>query len=161
MRGLALAGAVEQMHVERIVTAGWRLRRPVLVENQVLDLADQPRRLKAFLVGPAVISLANPVRPRPPEHRVGAAFATSTTGVLDRLARYEVTHERSLHRNLHELERLQARRAGIPVLPPIAIDVDVTGGDFESQNPGSHGAEPEDSRDLVEEFRNGFASMIR
>ncbi len=126
-------GAIEELLVERIVIAGWRLRRATLAEAQILDLADQPRRLKSF-IGPAVVSIAHPAVPRPLEHQVGVAFATSAQGVLDRLARYETTAERSLHRNLHELERLQARRAGITVAPPIAVDVDVTGVNFESQN---------------------------
>jgi hypothetical protein len=39
--------------------------------------------------------------------------------------RYEVTLERSLYRALHELQRLQAARAGQPVPLPEAVDVDV------------------------------------
>src|SRR5205085_1250898 len=47
VRDLVPEGAVEELVVERIVSAGWRLRRAVRVENEVLELADQPRRLKA------------------------------------------------------------------------------------------------------------------
>jgi hypothetical protein len=46
-------------------------------------------------------------------------------GALDRLLRYETAIERSLYRSLHELHRLQAARAGVPVPPPAALDVDV------------------------------------
>ena len=43
---------------------------------------------------------------------------------LAKVERYEAHLERSLVRALHELERLQARRAGWQVLPiPIAVDV--------------------------------------
>jgi hypothetical protein len=46
-------------------------------------------------------------------------------GSLDRLLRYEAALERSFYRALHELHRLQAARAGVPVPPPAALDVDV------------------------------------
>ena len=46
-------------------------------------------------------------------------------GSLDRLLRYEAAIERSFFRALHELHRLQAARAGVPVPPPAALDVDV------------------------------------
>jgi len=45
--------------------------------------------------------------------------------LVDKLAKYETTVERSLFRTLHELQRLQAARAGGPVLPPVAVDVEV------------------------------------
>lgn len=44
---------------------------------------------------------------------------------LDKVSRYETTLERSLFRTLHELQRLQDARSGRPVLPPVALDVDV------------------------------------
>jgi hypothetical protein len=46
--------------------------------------------------------------------------------VLDKVARYENGLERSLFRNLHELQRLQAARSGAAVTPPAAVDVDLT-----------------------------------
>jgi hypothetical protein len=47
---------------------------------------------------------------------------------LDKMMRYESHLSRLLHRDLHELQRLQAMRLGQPVAVPIAIDVDVTSG---------------------------------
>jgi len=44
---------------------------------------------------------------------------------LNRLLRYEAALERQLYRALHELLRLQSTRAGRPVPPPLALDVDV------------------------------------
>lgn len=44
-----------------------------------------------------------------------------------KLSRYEVTIERGMYRALHELQRLQAARAGITVPPPAAVDVTVSG----------------------------------
>ena len=43
-----------------------------------------------------------------------------------KLSRYEVTIERSLYRALHELQRLQAARAGVAIPPPVAVDVTVS-----------------------------------
>lgn len=42
---------------------------------------------------------------------------------LAKVARYESALERGLYRALHELERLQARRAGEAVPPPAAVEV--------------------------------------
>ena len=47
---------------------------------------------------------------------------------FSKLSRYEATIERSLYKAVHELQRLQAaRRADGNALPPVAIDVDVSG----------------------------------
>jgi hypothetical protein len=45
--------------------------------------------------------------------------------VLDKVNRYETNLERSLFRNLHEIQRLQAARLGAAISPPAAIDVDL------------------------------------
>ena len=45
---------------------------------------------------------------------------------LSNLWRHEVALSRSMLRTLHELERLQARRAGEHVPVPVAVDVDVS-----------------------------------
>lgn len=45
----------------------------------------------------------------------------------DRIARYEAHLSRQLAQALHELQRLQAARAGTPVPPPVVVDVTVAG----------------------------------
>jgi hypothetical protein len=45
---------------------------------------------------------------------------------LEKIQRYEAHLSRQFHRDLHELQRLQAARLGHPVAAPIAIDVDVS-----------------------------------
>ena len=45
----------------------------------------------------------------------------------DRIARYEAHLSRQLAQALHELQRLQAARAGAPVTPPVVVDVTVSG----------------------------------
>ena len=49
----------------------------------------------------------------------------SQAGSRDRLLRYEAAIEKALYRALNELHRLQATRAGVPVPPPAALDVDI------------------------------------
>lgn len=46
----------------------------------------------------------------------------------EKVVRYEAHLNRQLHRDLHELQRLQATRQGKPVVAPVAIDVDVSNG---------------------------------
>ena len=50
------------------------------------------------------------------------------TATLEKIQRYESHLSRQFHRDLHELQRLQALRLGHPVAAPIAIDIDVIGG---------------------------------
>jgi hypothetical protein len=45
----------------------------------------------------------------------------------DRIARYEAHLSRQLAQALHELQRLQAARAGASVTPPVVVDVTVSG----------------------------------
>jgi hypothetical protein len=47
---------------------------------------------------------------------------------LEKVMRYESHLSRLLHRDLHELQRLQAPRKGQPVAAPVAIDIDVASG---------------------------------
>src|SRR5215212_6208255 len=61
---------------------------------------------------------------------LGRTFIRDAEGAnaFSKLSRYETAIERSLHRALHELQRLQAaRRAEGSAPPPAAIDVDVSG----------------------------------
>jgi hypothetical protein len=44
---------------------------------------------------------------------------------IDKVSRYETHLERCLYRTFHELQRLQARRAGA-IAPPVAVDGDVS-----------------------------------
>ena len=42
---------------------------------------------------------------------------------LDKILRYDTTIDRSLDRALNRLERLQRRRKGEPVLPPVNVQL--------------------------------------
>ncbi len=49
--------------------------------------------------------------------------------VVERIVRYEAHLGRQLAQALHELQRLQAARAGEPMSPPAALDVTISGAD--------------------------------
>lgn len=49
------------------------------------------------------------------------------TNAFSKLSRYETAIERSLYKALHELQRLQAARRANGSVPPVAVDVDVSG----------------------------------
>jgi len=58
-------------------------------------------------------------------------FTSSKMGLMhdaDRFFRYETMLEKGIYKALHELERIQAKRNGENVPPPIALDIDVSDG---------------------------------
>ena len=111
---------MEDLLVEQIVAAQWRLRRMRRVEAGVFDVESSSAR-----------SDANPFRPLPegtPMLGLSSIWDANTANAFSKLSRYETAIERSLYKALHELQRLQAaRRAEEDVTPPLAVDVDVSG----------------------------------
>lgn len=106
---LAPVGELEALLVDRIVASAWRLRRVMAIEVGVFERGGTPYSLG-----------------RDKDTDPGQAFLRGSD-VFSKLSRYETTIERGLFRALHELQRLQAARAGQPVPPPVAVDVDVSG----------------------------------
>jgi hypothetical protein len=102
-------GDLETLLVERIVACTWRLRRLQHVEASAFQYQRRNLRTKGE------------------PDTVGAAFtqACRFADTFSKLARYETTLERSLYRALHELQRIQAVRAGQLVPPPFAVDLDL------------------------------------
>jgi len=139
LASLAPASDVEHMLANRIVDAAWRLRRFPRVEAEILsaqmwkDVAKQARTYAVEIKWPpATDSKDAPASERDncrealqlerdairasvsPDHSIGRAFIhdSKTEGALIRLSHYEASMERGLFRSLHELQRLQAARAG-------------------------------------------------
>ena len=118
-------GELEEMLVEQIVAARWRLRRIRRVEAGVFDY-----ELTSY-----ESDSADPIPYAPQQHysettKLGLSFIrdANQANALSKLSRYEIPLERSLYRALHELERLQAaRRAEGDIPPPVAVDIDVSG----------------------------------
>jgi hypothetical protein len=103
LRGqLAPTGELELLLVDRLVSTAWRLRRAIALETRLFDT----------------------------EHGDSSVYqsALAYKGDRDRLqllSRYELTLERGLFRALHELQRLQAERGGLPVPPPVTGDTPI------------------------------------
>lgn len=150
---LAPASDLERELVSRIVGILWRLRRLARVETglftdgQLQHAAEQAReRANTFVRDPldALLSANRQITDRArhaaaeqdaerfeadrhaPTPRLARAFVDRETTFAN-LARYESALESRLYRALHELRRLQDARAGRPVVPPLILDVTVTG----------------------------------
>jgi len=95
-------GQVEELLTERIILAAWRLRRLARVESTLLE--------------------DNWVDYDGEEKGIGYAFIRNRN-TLPILSRYETALERGLFKALHELQRLQAARAGAQVPLPVVVDV--------------------------------------
>jgi hypothetical protein len=108
---LAPRGALEEILAEKIVTDTWRLRRVPVLEAAL--------HKRGYQMGA--------------EERLNLTDSVIATGSLGMYAetfanlwRYEIALSRSWSRTLHELQRLQAIRAGERVPAPAAVDVDVS-----------------------------------
>jgi hypothetical protein len=101
-------GELEVLLVDRIVIATWRLRRLMQVEVGIFERESHDTFKEQ-------------------ERDLGLAFIrdANNADAFSKLSRYEATIERSLYRALHELQRLQATRAGQSVPLPTAVDVDM------------------------------------
>jgi hypothetical protein len=107
-RQLAPMGELELLLVDRIVAATWRLRRAIALETMLFETERG-------------------------DHSAyhGALAYKGDRDRLQLLSRYELALERSLYKALHELQRLQAERRGVPVPPPAVVDMtlEVAGAD--------------------------------
>lgn len=150
-------GELEGLLVERVIAAAWRLRRLGRVEAGIFawerleELAERAERDASDLVlevpDPTVyketqmldVGAHNEALDRAWQMRheqgnesalLGRTFARDAdkANAFSKLSRYETTIERGLYKALHELQRLQAARgAGSGAVPPVAVDVDVSG----------------------------------
>jgi hypothetical protein len=115
-------GGLEALLVDRIVSSAWRLRRLITMEVSLLmgQLADIQQEKKEnetwFMVSDKASKTSYPL---------GVAFRYGADTVT-KMSRYESMLERGLYKALHELQRLQAARNGIPVPLPAALDVNVS-----------------------------------
>ncbi len=149
-------GELENLLVDRIIAAYWRLRRLGRVEAGIFawelygELArrahEEANRYEKYPLNPyrAIPTITDEVkyqeaRSEAQEMEAKQVTETATLGrtfirdanaanAFSKLSRYETAIERSLYKALHELQRLQASRgADGNAPPPLAIDVDVSG----------------------------------
>jgi hypothetical protein len=105
-------GELENLLVDRIIAAYWRLWRLGRVEAGIF--------IKQSYGNVGV----------PDTSALGLAYIRdgNSANAFSKLSRYETAIERGLYKALHELQRLQAARAATgSVPPPVAVDVDVSG----------------------------------
>lgn len=105
-------GALEELFVEKIVNAAWRLHRLGKIEVALFDKVD----IFASIEGLSV------------------PFSGSKGDSLQSMSRYESALERNFYKAIHELQRIQAIRSGQPVLAPISIEATDGCIGFVSQN---------------------------
>ena len=98
---------IERLLVDRIVANTWRLKRALKGEKEMIehDIEDIFVAVKNF--GSAL----------------SCDFANHDS--YGKFTRYEASLERGMYKALHELQRIQATRAGEKLPAPIAIDIDV------------------------------------
>jgi hypothetical protein len=149
-------GELETLLVDGIIAAHWRLRRLRRVEAGIFawelygELAERAQQEAHTYEWSVLDALGSPEQitdeqkhqkalSRAQEMKAKQDAETATLGrtfirdadkanAFSKLSRYETAIWRSLYKALHELQRLQAaRRTEGDVLPPIALDVDVSG----------------------------------
>jgi hypothetical protein len=150
-------GELENLLVDRIISAYWRLRRLGRVEAGIFawqrseELAEraerEAQRYESYKVEDLVKyvdltiidekkheeahSRARRIRSEQEDETatLGRTFARDAdqANAFSKLSRYETAIERTLYRALHELERRQAARRGAAVTPPQVLDVEVSG----------------------------------
>ena len=149
-------GELENLLVDGIIAAHWRLRRLRRVEAGIFawelygELAERAQQEAHTYEWSVLDALGSPEQitdeqkhqkalSRAQEMKAKQDAETATLGrtfirdadkanAFSKLSRYETAIWRSLYEALHELQRLQAaRRTEGDVLPPIALDVDVSG----------------------------------
>ena len=140
-------GAREEFFVDQIIGDMWRLRRIPILEAAQYARSQQEvvvcmieKKVEKLKLGAAGRSLD--LRDTEDTERAEAELARESSKlriplfevirVLEEksttfvnLARHEQALSREMLRNLHELERLQARRNGQFVPPPVRLDVNV------------------------------------
>ena len=114
-RGISLVAAHARYPADRLLARMLPADREHLVAKR-----QEVRRLAAE--AQAIRRRAKAAEDRASLHRL-----LPDAAMLEKLSRYEAHLSRQLSQALHELERLQAARAGAAVPPPAALDVSVNG----------------------------------
>jgi len=122
-QALAPLGCLEEVLVEKIVSSAWRFRRLIKSEKCLFEEKDEWCVLEPKFID---------------------AFSRRNGSSMQILSRYESTIEKSFYKAIHELQRIQAMRMGLPVMAPIALDINLDGTEesgFVSQNESSKNQE--------------------
>lgn len=94
-------GMMEELLVEKIINAAWRLRRITAVEQEIFNKENNFYGLTTL----------------------EESFRGSNGSCIHTLSRYESTLERHLYKAIHELQRIQAMRLGQTVRAAITVEM--------------------------------------
>jgi len=98
----------ELVLVDRITANVWRLRRVMQIEREMIKDDCNPEFDSKKGLGKAF------------------SYDLANYDTYGKLLRYETGIERGIYKALHELQRIQATRAGEKPLLPVAVDIDVS-----------------------------------
>lgn len=107
---LSPQGAMEELLVDKIINAAWRLNRIMRIEVSIFhkkNFLHETRNLSDLFFG-------------------------KSGECLQSLSRYETTLERNFYKAIHELQRIQSMRLGNTILAPISVEID----DYQHQKIG-------------------------
>jgi hypothetical protein len=133
-------GYMEEVLTEQIALLLWRLQRVARYEREAIavSLEIDPREAVKEDLGPMgerKLEIAAMRQSRSEEELIAESVSRCKRsrllppdGQSEKIRRYEAHLERLLHRAMHELQRRQAARTGRPVMPPVAIDIDLPPG---------------------------------
>ena len=121
------AGILEEVLVEKIAVCYWRLGRVLRSEageiqkgvDNVASARERDWKLLELVGQPRNTTEAEESRWMESER---ACRALPASAVVDKILRYETSIERQLSRALNQLERIQRRRRGEAVPPPVSIE---------------------------------------
>lgn len=99
----------ELLLVDRITANTWRLKRAMQIETEMIE--DDCRG--SVMGGKTSLGSA-------------LSYDFSNHDTYGKFIRYEASIERGIYKALHELQRIQAARAGEKPPLPVAIDIDVS-----------------------------------
>ncbi|HNV97471.1 MAG TPA: hypothetical protein PKL13_04190, partial [bacterium] len=102
-------GEFELFLTDRIISNIWRLGRVLKIESAAMMLEKNSKEIIFEDV----------------DIKIKRTRDMLNSDLLDRVLRYETSIERGIYKSLHELQRIQAIRAGKQVSMPIAIDIDL------------------------------------
>ena len=111
-------GELELLLTDRIIANLWRLRRAMKVERNAMEWE---KNYEDSFEARSEIPLLDFQKSR---EKIMNMIANRST---EKILRYETTIERGIYKAFHELQRIQAARAGDKPFAPLAIDLDVSG----------------------------------
>ena len=148
LTSLCPEGEIELLLADLVVASAWRLRRVMQVRREMLESIIQENRddlerqnwvdrcIEELGFNPRYAlteeqeTKADVIWQEVPEPKVvelGPVLAKDLKGNSSEIHRYEREYLSDMYKALRELHRVQALRRGQPVLPPLAVDLSISG----------------------------------